>query len=275
MGGQGPPGSQTLERALNVLLKIGEASARGLSLAECNNELGYSKATTHRILQTLTKLGFLRFEQERGVYQLGVRNLLLGMDFLHELDIRREAIPLLGQLAETTNETVHLGVLVGAQVVYIDKVESSQAVRMYSRVGHTMPAYSTGIGKAILAFLPLDQLQNALPRRLAARTAATITNRSELREHLEQIRERGYSTDDIENEEGIRCVGAPIFDHAGAVCAGISVAGPASRITPDKFDELGALTRVTAQHISERIGFLPERRKSERPSRVLRAVDGG
>jgi DNA-binding IclR family transcriptional regulator len=275
MGEQVPPGSQTLERALNVLLKIGEAGDSGLALAECNSELRYSKATTHRILHTLTSLGFLRFDQERRVYQLGVRNLVLGMDFLHQLDIRREAVPLLKQLAESTRETVHLGVLVGAQVVYIDKVESPQAVRMYSRVGHTMPAYSTGIGKAILAFLPINQLQDALPPRMTARTPATITNRSELRKHLQGIRRRGYSTDDVENEEGIRCVGAPIIDHTGAVCAGISVAGPATRLTPDKFQQLGVLTRATAGEISERIGFLPDRHKNDRPTRVLRAVHDG
>jgi DNA-binding IclR family transcriptional regulator len=165
--------------------------------------------------------------------------------------------------------------LVWTQVVYIDKVESPQAVRMFSRVGHTMPAYSTGIGKAILAFLSPNQLQDALPPRLTARTPATITNRSELRKHLKEIRLRGYSTDDIENEEGIRCVGAPVIDHTGAVCAAISVAGPATRVTSDKFEQLGSLTRTTAQDISERIGFFPARCLGERPARVLRAVDDG
>jgi IclR family acetate operon transcriptional repressor len=138
-----------------------------------------------------------------------------------------------------------------------------------------MPAYSTGIGKAILAFLPPDGLQAALPPRLAARTSATITSRSELPEHLKQIRERGYSTDDIENEEGIGCVGAPIFDHTEAGCGAISVTRRATRITPNNFEELGALARATALEISGRIGFLVDRRKGERPSRILRAVDDG
>ncbi len=271
MGDRRPAGSQTLERALGVLLKIGEASDSGLTLAECSAELDHSKATTHRILHTLTQLGFLRFDPERGVYQLGVRNLVLGMDFLAELDIRREALPLLRELASSTGETVHLGVLAGTQVVYIEKVESSQAVGMYSRVGHTMPAYCTGIGKAILAFLELDQLEGALPPRLVARTPSTITRRTDLREDLERIRERGYSTDDIENEEGIRCVGAPVFDHSGEVSAGLSVAGPAWRLAPDTFEEFGAMARSTALEISRRIGFEP-RRDTDRP---LTGVNSG
>src|SRR6188472_605229 len=114
-------GSQTLDRALSVLLQIGASGGRGLTLAECTSILGYSKATTHRILRTLARHGFLRSD-DRNVYTLGVTNLRLGMDFLEQLDLRREALPLLRELAEQTGETVHLGVLHGSDVVYIEKV---------------------------------------------------------------------------------------------------------------------------------------------------------
>jgi IclR family acetate operon transcriptional repressor len=151
---------------------------------------------------------------------------------------------------------VHLGVLDGSDVVYIEKVESKHAVRMFSQIGRTMPAYSTGVGKAILAFLPEERLERALPERLEARTPATITDKGELRRHLAAVRRRGYSTDEIENEEGIRCVGAPVFDHTGLVCAGISVAGPASRVTSDRIRELGKLVQDAALATSRRIGFV-------------------
>lgn len=251
-------GSQTLDRALSVLLQIGASGGRGLTLAECTSTLGYSKATTHRILRTLARQGFLRSD-DRNVYTLGVTNLRLGMDFLEQLDLRREALPLLRELAEQTGETVHLGVLHGSDVVYIEKVESSQAVRMFSRIGHTMPAFSTGIGKAILAFLPEEELQGLLPERLPRRTPHTITSKGKLLRDLAAIRERGYSIDDIENENAIRCVGAPVFDHTGAVCAGISVAGPETRVTAERVPELGALTRTAALEISAQIGS-PEAR---------------
>ncbi|MGH3004753.1 MAG: IclR family transcriptional regulator [Gaiellaceae bacterium] len=247
-------GSQTLDRALNVLLEVGRNGDRGLTLAECSAILGYSKPTTHRILRTLTRRDFLRVDKERGLYSLGITNLRLGMAFLERLDLRREALPVLRRLAAGTGETVHLGTLSGTEVVYIEKVESPQAVRMFSRVGDTMPAYSTGIGKAVLAFLPEDELDDHLPARLVPRTERTIVDRDDLREELRRIRARGYSTDDVENEEGIRCVGAPVFDHSGRVAAGVSVAGPAQRVTPERFAELGELVRSQADAVSAAVG---------------------
>lgn len=237
-----------------MLLEVARNGERGLTLAECSAILGYSKATTHRILRTLTRREFLRLDEERGLYSLGITNLRLGMEFLERLDLRREALPVLSELATLTGETVHLGTLSGTDVVYIEKVESPQAVRMFSRVGDTMPAYSTGIGKAILAFLPEVELDHHLPKPLERRTPATIIDPEKLRQELSAIRDRGYSTDNIENEDGIRCVGAPVFDHASAVCGAISVAGPAVRVVPERFAELGRLVREHADAISSRMG---------------------
>jgi DNA-binding IclR family transcriptional regulator len=251
-------GSQTLDRALSALMRIGESGARGLTLAECSASLGYSKPTTHRILRTLAARGFLRVDADRGLYTLGPTNLRLGMSFLEQLDIRTEALPVLSELGERTGETVHLGVLDGSDVIYIEKIESTHAVRMFSRIGHTMPAYSTGIGKAILAHLQPDELEQALPEQLEPKTAATITDHDLLVSHLAEIRSRGYSTDDVENEDGIRCVGAPVFDHSGRACAGISIAGPESRVTAQRFPELGELVSEAAMSVSRRIGYVPE-----------------
>jgi IclR family acetate operon transcriptional repressor len=260
-------GSQTLDRALSVLLKVGAAPERGLTLAECAAVLGYSKPTTHRILRTLARRGFLQIDEERGVYTLGLTLLRLGMDFLEQLDLRREALPVLQDLADRTGETVHLGVLHNSDVVYIEKVESRHAVRMFSRLGHSMPAASTGVGKAILAFLPPEQLDAALPERIERRTPRTVTSRAGLLAQLAEIRERGYSTDDIENEDGIRCVGAPIFDHHRTVCAAISIAGPEARITRDLFPELGARVREAALSISVRMGY-PEDQMTRHADRL-------
>lgn len=250
---QTPAGTQTLDRALSVLLRIGASGVQGLTLAECTELLGYSKPTTHRILRTLVGRGFLRSD-EHGSYTLGITTLRLGMDFLEQLDLRREALPILQKLAEKTGETVHLGVLDGANVVYIEKVESPQAVRMFSRIGHTMPAFSTGVGKALLAFLPPAEVEALVPEQIEPRTRNTITSRSELVRDLASIRHRGYSTDDIENEEAIRCVGAPVFNHLGAVCAAVSVAGPASRVTVGRFRELGEMAKEAALEISTLVG---------------------
>lgn len=249
-------GSQTLDRALAVLLAVAAEPDRGLTLADCARVLGNSKPTTHRILRTLARRGFLQVDEERGVYTLGLTLLRLGMDFLEQLDVRREALPVLRRLAEETGETVHLGILEGSDVVYIEKVESRQPVRMVSRIGHTMPAASTGLGKAILAFLAPEELEAALPEQIERRTSRTVTSRAALLADLSAIRDRGYSTDDIENEEGFRCVGAPVFDHEGNVGAGISIAGPEWRVTLDRFPELGALVCEAGRVISAKIGHL-------------------
>jgi IclR family acetate operon transcriptional repressor len=247
-------GSQTLDRALTVLLQVAASGERGLSLADCSAILGYTKPTTHRILRTLTRREFLRVDEELGLYTLGITNLRLGARFLDDLDVRREALPELRALAEESGETVHLGTLSDTVIVYIDKVESEQAVRMFSRVGDTMPAHSTGIGKAVLAFLPEDEVDRHLPALLEQRTPHTIVDRDALRAELARIRERGHSTDDVENELGIRCVGAPIFDHLGRVQAGISVAGPEHRMTRERAAALGPCVRRHADTVSERLG---------------------
>jgi IclR family acetate operon transcriptional repressor len=248
-------GTQTLDRALNVLFQVSTSGSRGLSLAECTAILEYSKPTTFRILRTLQVRGLLTHDRDRGAYTLGPMVLRLGMGYLESLDLRREALPTMRRLGVETGETIHLGILDGVDVVYIEKVDSPQSVRMFSRIGLTMPAHSTGIGKAILAGLPEDDLRTRFPERLEARTSATITSRDRLVEHLREVRERGYSTDDMENEDGISCVGAPIFDHTGAVCAGLSIAGPATRVTPDRFGDLGPLVRDAAAEISARLGY--------------------
>lgn len=252
-------GTQTLDRALNVLFQVGASGSRGLSLAECTALLGYSKPTTFRILRALRARSLLTQDRDRGVYTLGPMTLRLGMDYLESLDLRREALPTMRRLGVETGETIHLSILDGVDVVYIEKVDSPQSVRMFSRIGHTMPAHSTGIGKAILAYLPEEELKARLPDQLEARNAMTITSRDRLVEHLRGVRERGYSTDDMENEDGIRCVGAPIFDHTGAVCAGVSIAGPAMRVTPDRFAGLGPLIRDAGAEISARLGYQPVR----------------
>lgn len=247
-------GTQTLDRALSVLFQVSAGGSRGLSLAECTATLEYSKPTTFRILRTLEGRGLLSHDGERAVYTLGPMALRLGMSYLESLDIRREALPTMRRLGAETGETIHLSILDGVDVVYIEKVDSPQSVRMFSRIGHTMPAHSTGIGKAIIAYLGEDEIRARFPAVLEARTSATITNRGELLERLGAIRAAGYSTDNMENEDGICCVGAPVFDHTGDVCAGLSIAGPATRLTPDHFAILGPLVREAAAEISARLG---------------------
>ena len=163
----------------------------------------------------------------------------LGQLLLSQLDLRREAEPFLKDLAEKTKETVHLVFLDRTEIVYIDKVEADHGqggLRMASRIGLRNPAHSSAVGKVLLSDLPEEMLNEILQGKgLPRRTGNTITEIDPLKEHLKLVRRQGYAIDDEENEEGIRCVGAPIYNEAGKAVAAVSVSGPAFRITKKGF----------------------------------------
>ncbi len=246
-------GTQSLDRALTVLLQIAESPPPGLTLAACSSILGYSKPTTQRILRTLVARSFLAYDDELGVYTLGVANAQLGSEYLHRLDLRRVALGQMRDLVEETGETAHLGIVTGTDVVYIELVDSPHPVRIFSRVGASVPAYATAIGKAILAFTDVGVLDEHVPPTLTPRTAHTIATRPALDEDLALTRQRGYAIDDEENRQGIRGYAAPIFDHTETVVSAVSIGGPADRVAGDDAD-LGARVVATGQRISRLLG---------------------
>jgi DNA-binding IclR family transcriptional regulator len=247
-------GTQSLDRALQVLLQVAEAPPPGLTLAACSSILGYAKPTTQRMLRTLVARNFLAYNDELGVYTLGVANVVLGSEYLSRLDLRRVALPQMRALVAETGETAHLGVVTGHDVVYIEVVDSPQPVRIFSRVGTAVPAYATAIGKAILAWMEPDVLADHLPDVFVPRTANTVIDRAAVDIEISRSRDRGYAVDDEENRIGIRGFAAPIFDHTGAVTAAVSIAGPADRVDTDTDDRLGSAVVVAAAAISHQLG---------------------
>lgn len=241
--------------ALDALLERPD----GLALAELARATGLSKPTAHRLLAGLLDAGLVRTAGD-GRYALGARCLVLGAGFLAGVDLRQEALPVLHELASETGETCHLGVLSGGEVVYIEKVDSRHAIRMHSRVGATAPAVSTGLGRAILSRSEPEALDAVLAAatdadgRLPQRTSRTTTDPAALRALLAAAREEGVAIDDVENESGIRCVAAPILDHAGDPAAALSVSGPETRITPAEAQRLIPLVRTAARNVSRRLG---------------------
>lgn len=156
-----------------------------------------------------------------------------------------------------TQETCHLGVMQFPWVVYLEKVESPLAIRMHSEVGAINPMYCTGLGKALLAFSPPDVVDQVCESELEPRTERTITDPARLRVELARIRERGFAIDDVENEVGIRCVGAPIRGHDGNALAALSLAGPETRLTLEVALELGEQVATVAERISRQLGYRP------------------
>ncbi len=244
----------SLERTAAVLRTLGEAG-RPLSPAEISGQTGIPRPTVYRLLQTLAREGFVT-PVGRG-FAIGATVLWLAARRLEQLELRTVGRPVLRELRDRTGETVHLAVLEGGQVVYVEKVESPGPIRMASMVGRIFPAHSTALGKAMLAYLPREQVEEILARHgLPARTPNTITTPQRLFEELALIRARGFAIDNVENEEGIRCVGAPVFDHTGAVAGAVSVSGSVATISLERARrELGPLVREAAERISRALGW--------------------
>lgn len=248
--------SSSLRRALSILMYLAEDDSHphGTSLTDLAAGLQMSKSTVLRLVGPLRETRLVDQDPESGHYRLGPQNALLGQLYLERLDIRRTASPLLHQLAQDAREAVHLVSFDPPEIVYIDKVESPQAVRMHSRVGGRQPAYCTATGKAFLAHATDDVLAEVMAAGMPARTPATITSPEQLHAELARIRECGYAVDDVENELDIRCVAAPAFNHSGTVVTAVSISGPASRVTHDRLAEIGRQVIDTAQALTDRLG---------------------
>ncbi|HEY4457027.1 MAG TPA: IclR family transcriptional regulator [Pseudonocardiaceae bacterium] len=247
--------SMSVRRALGLLLFVGEHDdPRGVTLKDVATGLDLNKSTALRLFEPLIDFGLVSQDDETGRFRLGARVVSLGQSFLSKVDLRAIAHPALRGLMTDTGETVHLTIYDHPDVVYVDKVESPNVVHMRSEIGKRMPAYSTATGKAFLAHLPADRVSDAIARGLPRRTANTITTADDLLAELAKVREQGWAVDNVENEDGVRCVGAPILDHLGAVVAALSVSGPTMRVTEDRVPELGAQVKTVAEEISHRIG---------------------
>lgn len=249
--------AKNLVRAL-ALLRVLSERPEGMSLAEISRLGALPKPTAHRLLSVLAEAGMVR-ENGRGGYGLGPECLVLGSAFLDGLDLRREAREVLEALVERTGETCHLGIRDGDRVVYVEKVESPQMVQLRSRVGLIAPLHTTALGKVLLAHGVEAEVEAEVEAMFAAgvekRTANTITDLDEFRVSLGLIRERGFAVDDVENEEGIRCVAAPVFDHEGKAVASISVSGPEYRVPSERLEDLGKEVSEAALTLSRRIGY--------------------
>jgi DNA-binding IclR family transcriptional regulator len=242
-------------KALQLLATF-SVRERQLSLADLAGRTGIPRATAFRLLSTLEEEGFL--VKEDGEYRPGFKCFVLGSVAAASLDLRKEARPCLVALRNDTGETSQIAILDTWQVVYLDRVPSQQAVGyMTARAGAILPAYCTGLGKALLAYRPEDEVVSwAATQTFKAHTPNTITSVERLADEMRAIRERGYATDEQERETGVRCIAAPIRDHDGEVVAAISVAGPADRMPHQLVgSEMANKVVAAAQAISFRLGF--------------------
>lgn len=250
---------QTIERVSLILDILGQ-NPQGISVRDLSLKVSLPKGTTHRLLSSLSYLSYVRQDLKTRNYFLGFKLVELGNLLLGQLDLRKEAEPFLRELAERTKETVHMVVLDRNEIVYIDKVEwdhNPSGLRMASRIGLRNPAHSSAVGKVLISHLPDEEWNQFFTGKgLAKRTENTITDIAQLKEHLKMVRNQGYAIDDEENEKGVRCVGAPIYNEVGNAVAAVSISGPAFRVTKKMAQEiLKKEVMETALKISQRLGY--------------------
>jgi IclR family transcriptional regulator, KDG regulon repressor len=247
-------GVQTLERALDII-ELLALQPDGLGVTEIAQRLELNKSTAHRLLSALLERSYVERNGARGAYRLGLKVIEVGSIRLNHLELKTEAQPYLRKLSESTGMSVHLGILSGGDVVYIEKIEPRQSIRMYSQIGKRVPVHCTALGKALVSELPRPELERIAEAMAFKRfTAKTAVGLEDLAAAAGECRERGYAIDDEEHEAGIRCVGAPIRDYTGRVIAAVSVTGEIRSSGAERDAGLPRLVMEAAASISRRLG---------------------
>jgi IclR family KDG regulon transcriptional repressor len=246
-------------RALDVLELFldGEES---LSTPEIVARLDLPRTTGHELVSTLASRSYLSpAPGAPGRFRLGVRAFQLGSAYASRLDLAREGRAAAEQVAAACDETVHLAILDGTEVIYVAKVDSTHAVRMVSAVGRRLPAHCTAVGKMLLSGLPDAELDARLPpgRPLQAMTPNSVTSVARMRRMLSEIRARGLATESCESNPDVACVAAPVYDHTGAMVAAMSISVPTSRWTAEREERWGRLVRDGAATLSTQLGHRP------------------
>jgi DNA-binding IclR family transcriptional regulator len=245
---------RAVERALQILGCFDHSHPeRGIS--EIAKAVGLHKATTYRIVSTLVSYGYLERAEDGQRYRLGMAMAALGFIALRRTDVRREAMPIMTDLAARLNETCDLSVYNRGEVYFLEVVQGSRALTVAAAVGRSLPVHATASGKLMLAYLPDSETEAVLEGPLTAHTQRTITRPAELRKRLELVRAQGYAVDDEELELGVRAVSAPVRDRDGRVVAALSVTCPTSRLPRERIPVVAADARQAADAISRRLGW--------------------
>jgi DNA-binding IclR family transcriptional regulator len=239
------------------LLKSFSEEQVDIGISALARRLGIAKSTVHRLAATLVSEGLLEQDPETEKYRLGIALFRLGALVRHRMDVSNQARPYLYELREKTNETVHLAILDGVEIMYVYNLESTQAIRMRSDIGVRKPAYCTAEGQAILAFKPPEVVDRVIAQGLLARTPQTITDPAKLQRALSGVRQRGCAIEDEESEIGMRGISAPIRNDAGEVVASVGIAGPVTRLSKKAIATFIPHVIETADLVSRRLGYRP------------------
>ncbi|MET8470883.1 IclR family transcriptional regulator [Streptomyces sp. NPDC006422] len=243
-------------RALDILELFLDGDGT-LSAPDIVRKLQLPRTTVHELVTTLAARQYIvQVPGQPGRYRLGVRPYQLGSRYAEQLDLAAEGQHVARDVAETCDETVHVAILEGTDVIYIAKVDSTHAVRMVSAAGRRLPAHCTSVGKMLLASLPEAELTARIPddADLVAMTENSITDPAALRTHLDEVRERGIAVESRESNTDVSCVAAPVRDRTNRVVAALSISVPMIRWSDAREEELAQLAAKGAADLSERLG---------------------
>ncbi len=246
---------QSIDRALQVL-ELFSLEKPEWGVTEISKALNIYKSNIHNILSTFAERGFVEKDAKTDKYKLGTKFFELGSIVIKNMDLRKIARTYIEKLSKEFNETVHLGVLNGGEIISIEQEESNKSLCSHIIIGKRAPLHCTAVGKAIIAFLPKDEISLILKEKgLKKFTKNTITTKEDLEKEFKKIRKQGYSIDNMEHEEGVRCIASPIRDYSGGVIAGMSVSGPAFRINENNMPNIAKKVKEYCNCISEEMGY--------------------
>ncbi|MEW5979483.1 MAG: IclR family transcriptional regulator [Acidobacteriota bacterium] len=251
MPSNGQPHATSIERAFSILEML-DGARRGWNISEISRKQNIPKSSAHVIVLTLERLGYVKREPGSRRYKLGLKICSLGRGLMSDLALPELALPHMRWLVEQTRLTAHLGILERNHAVFIQKVDGPGMIKFDTYVGKRSPLHCTGLGKVLLAFNSnediIREILSAEP--FAKFTQATITSAAGLRKDLALVRQRGFSTDDEEEELGVRCVAVPVVSKPGELLCALSVTGTTAQIVPENFEKLAEILKESASRIS-------------------------
>jgi IclR family transcriptional regulator, KDG regulon repressor len=240
---------QSLARGLTILDAI-IADGRGLGVTELAERLQIDKSSVSRLIKTLARFEYLQQDTGSRRYVMGKRLHRISFQLLNRLPVREKAKKYLYRLVRETGECSHTAIYAEGRALMIDDVEAEASLRVVGGIGRLLPLHCTAVGKSLLAFAELP-----IPDELIVKTPRTITDQARLAEHLAMIRATGYALDDEENELGVRCLAAPVYDNYGTTIATIGVSGPTVRVTNERIARLGQMVIAAACELSVELGY--------------------
>jgi IclR family transcriptional regulator, acetate operon repressor len=258
-GGDGDPeprdgGVQSVDRALSIIETLAEDD-EGYRLSDLAVRTGLSTSTAHRLLATLEKRRFVHFDQDESKWHVGAQSFSVGATFARRRNFMAQATPYLRKLRDQTRETANLAVVDDESIIVLTRIESREIMRSLTKVGGRVAMVASGVGKAVLATYPDEDVNGIIRRQGMPRlTEKSIVRPGELFKELEVIRRQGYAVDDEEARIGLRCVAAVVYNDCSEPLAAISVSGMTGRITDDRLSVLGCIVRAVAAELTVVLG---------------------